>query len=88
MCGCRSRSCESRDGPDRDGLRPCAFRAGARAASDERFGGLTRSQAEEIFGMDTYLGRYGRCEGSETDLTRPEHLQELEEWKLRVDFTD
>ena len=38
--------------------------------------------------METYLRRYGRCEGSDTDLTRPEPLEELEEWKLRVDFTE
>ena len=38
--------------------------------------------------METYIRRYGRCEGSETDLTRPEPLRELEEWKLRVEFTE
>ena len=38
--------------------------------------------------MGTYLRRYGRCEGCKTDLTQPEPLQALEDWKLRVEFTE
>ena len=44
-------------------------RRGTGATSEERFCGLTRRKAEEFFGMATYLKRYGRCEGCETDLT-------------------
>ena len=66
--------------------------AGARRAAggtcEERFCGLTRRKAEEFFGMGTYLRRYGRCEGCKTDLTQPEPLQALEDWKLRVEFTE
>ena len=66
--------------------------AGAHRAAggtyEERFCGLTRRKAEEFFGMATYLRRYGRCEGCQTDLTQAEPLAELEEWKLRVEFTE
>ena len=57
------------------------------AASDEWFCGLDRDKAEELFGLETYLLEYGRCADQSADLTLPEPMQELKEWKLRVEFT-
>ena len=57
------------------------------SASDEWFCGLDREEAEELFGLETYLKRYGRCAGQSADLTLPEPIQELNDWKLRVEFT-
>ena len=50
---------------------------------EHRFCGMTASQTESIFGLQTYIGRYGKCPGEGMpDLSS--NMHEFEDWQLNV----
>ena len=54
--------------------------------SCDRFCGMARGDTENIFGLTSYLRRYGHTSDSAPDLTR--HMHEFDDWRLAVQFGD
>ena len=48
------------------------------------FLGMTQHTTEGLFGLETYLQKYGRCEVGGPDMS--EHLDEFDDWYMDIQF--
>jgi hypothetical protein len=57
--------------------------AGSQAWS---FLGVSQQKTESLFGLETYLQKYGSCEDGGPDLRQ--HMEDFEDWVMDVQFPE
>ena len=75
--------CKFKDKPQQKPKNSIRWQKASKLEGDGRFFGLDAQKCTDIFGLDTYIQRYGHMLGF-PDMRQ--HLEEFEDWQLTVPF--